>query len=398
MGFNKSFGSLFSAGASSPIKPYIPTPKVIIGHVLDVCLNKSSPLYDENFGDQCIGSISARDVYGPAIQEVGAEKGVTAYPLDRSSLKIPLPGEQVVIYKAFSDSLASKGGNVPVYYYGSTINNTANITTNSSPFIGISPWLLNPLNFSGWTTEQMARRFDKKIDNIKMFKKLNSDPVIHKQVTPFEGDFILQGRWGNSIRLGATPEDRNADLMPWAEKKMGKPGDPIIIMRVTNETVTLKDATKKMFDTEDINIDGASIYITSGQEIPIDLAIPAADGLLHPLASWAATYDISDSTMSPSTSNLYDGEKTVGKKDGAAGSTDTGAGDGTDLKSNKNNVKGDETDVKDGDEIIGTPNSDTAIGNAILEGGADGGADGGDNGGADDNAGSNSGTNLIIKL
>ena len=50
-----------------------------------------------------------------------------------------------------------------------------------------------------------------------------------KNMLPFEGDMILEGRFGNSIRFGSsTPKGKNN----WSEND--SEGDPITILRVAN--------------------------------------------------------------------------------------------------------------------------------------------------------------------
>jgi len=72
---------------------------------------------------------------------------------------------------------------------------------------------------------------------------------------PFEGDMILEGRFGNSIRFGSSnPRGKNN----WSEND--SEGDPITI--ISNGQPS-KDSTP----LEDINGDASSIYLTSNQNI-----------------------------------------------------------------------------------------------------------------------------------
>lgn len=83
-----------------------------------------------------------------------------------------------------------------------------------------------------------------------------------RNLQPFEGDLIIQARFGQSIRFGSTvPELKNSNN--WSVT--GSNGDPITI--ITNKQGPANAPSK--FDTtiEDINKDGSSIYLTSTQEI-----------------------------------------------------------------------------------------------------------------------------------
>lgn len=81
----------------------------------------------------------------------------------------------------------------------------------------------------------------------------------------FEGDYILEGRWGNSIRFGSTISG-SITQNQWSEN--GKNGNPILIMR-NGQTY---NSSSIDFTLEDINNDSSSIYMTNGQKLPINVA------------------------------------------------------------------------------------------------------------------------------
>ena len=84
---------------------------------------------------------------------------------------------------------------------------------------------------------------------------------------PYEGDYILDGRFGNSLRFGNTVPTKNARISNnWST--VGKTGDPITIL--TNRKHTQSPSFD--FITENINLDGSSAYFTSTQKIPIEVS------------------------------------------------------------------------------------------------------------------------------
>ena len=124
-----------------------------------------------------------------------------------------------------------------------------------------------------------------------------------KPLLPYEGDYILEGRFGNSIRFGSTTKKFEAETDPttgeqvqsnlnneWTVNSLGrkgsnrpkgfedgKIGDPITIIR--NEQVAPRDELLFPQDrkgwiptVENINGDGSSIYMTSNQVVPIVVA------------------------------------------------------------------------------------------------------------------------------
>jgi len=92
--------------------------------------------------------------------------------------------------------------------------------------------------------------------NIPLGDYTNEDKVMNtKNMLPFEGDMILEGRFGNSIRFGSsTPKGKNN----WSEND--SEGDPITI--ISNGQTPQGSAA-----IEDINGDASSIYLTSNQNI-----------------------------------------------------------------------------------------------------------------------------------
>lgn len=83
-----------------------------------------------------------------------------------------------------------------------------------------------------------------------------------KPLAPFAGDVIVEGRWGNSIRIGST----NSSGLPNTWSSIGQEGDPILILR----NGQYEDNQPAWVNTsEDVNKDGASIYLTSTQKIDL---------------------------------------------------------------------------------------------------------------------------------
>ncbi len=87
-----------------------------------------------------------------------------------------------------------------------------------------------------------------------------------KPLLPYEGDYIIEGRFGNSIRLGSTnigeniPDENNNN---WSN--IGNVGDPIIVIR--NGQSNKLDNKGWVSTIEDLNDDATSIYLTSNQQL-----------------------------------------------------------------------------------------------------------------------------------
>lgn len=86
-----------------------------------------------------------------------------------------------------------------------------------------------------------------------------------KSLRQFAGDVTVEGRWGNSIRLGSTSLNAQ-DENYWS--KNSTPGNPITIIR--NGQGKPSDDIPWIPTVENINRDPSSIYLTQGQQINID--------------------------------------------------------------------------------------------------------------------------------
>jgi len=92
-----------------------------------------------------------------------------------------------------------------------------------------------------------------------------------KNLQPYEGDVIFEGRWGNSLRFGSTV---TGSLNGWSVKDIGNEGDPITLLR-NGQGSSNTDAWIPTY--EDINKDPSSIWMTSTQQIKIDASSTTYD-------------------------------------------------------------------------------------------------------------------------
>jgi hypothetical protein len=82
----------------------------------------------------------------------------------------------------------------------------------------------------------------------------------------YEGDTILQSRFGSSIRFGAYDNNRGNDNGLGEYSDNG--GNPMILIRNRQAPIKLPQGyTGKGYTVEDINKDGSSIHLTSGKTI-----------------------------------------------------------------------------------------------------------------------------------
>lgn len=180
-----------------------------------------------------------------------------AYPIYTFLKYYPVIGEVVMIVSGPGEGLNDKQSFQNLYYFPpfSTWNNPNHgAFPNLQKVAKYQNNLANDPDYAGKSTKIPAYPLG------YTFKQKNV-----KNLEYFEGDLILQGRFGQSIRFGSTVpllKSRNT----WSQN--GKNGDPITI--ILNEAGNRSGI--KTFDSivEDINKDGSAIYLTSSQTIALE--------------------------------------------------------------------------------------------------------------------------------
>jgi len=133
---------------------------------------------------------------------------------------------------------------------------------------GIMSYYLPPLNIMGspnhnaipnQLTEEEYR--NKKETGLKGY--FQERPHI-KPLLPYEGDIIVEGRFGNSIRFGSTISGSH-QMNNWSMETSQSIGNPITVIR-NGQTIQRQDI-KTNHILEDINHDNSSIYLCSNQQI-----------------------------------------------------------------------------------------------------------------------------------
>ncbi len=196
-----------------------------------------------------------------------------ALPLDKSIQRLPIEYETIQIHNV--------SGNL--YYTLLNYNNSPNfdtipavlfntIKTGTSDGLKRNSDKINDVAQTGIANDSNAttsvKTNTKKDFHGKYFKR---DLRVH-QLSLREGDTIVQGRFGNSIRLSGYIHSNRQDGTYY----------PALLIR-NGESALNK--SKKVYDVvdEDINLDGSSIHITSGDYItPYEPVVNYVDGHQFP--------------------------------------------------------------------------------------------------------------------
>ncbi len=186
-----------------------------------------------------------------------------AVPIENTGVtEWPLINEVVAIYSNLDDP---KGGTL---FYTRKVNLKGNINTGA-----------NFEMYRKYSGEEFIRKDneDEELDGPKsVISELQAKGVLgsrfkfnHKirALKRYEGDTILESRFGSSIRFGAYDENPENDAGENDYSDAG--GNPMILLRNRQKPVLdMKGAfINKSYTLEDVNKDGTSIQITSGKTI-----------------------------------------------------------------------------------------------------------------------------------
>lgn len=221
--------------------------------VFDIILDSKHESYENEYS---IGTITFKRLVTD--KQSGAEEYYTATPLNPGQTQYPLKHEVVLIVSAPNPSSGIVEASTS-YYYTDIVNVWGRVNHNPIPY-STTPLAVKESkdldkSYSNFTGNMNSNSTEIELgeyfpDNIKIPKLM-----------PYEGDTIFEGRFGTSIRFGATYLKTKNN---WSSQ--GTDGDPIVIIR------TDKKSSNKIYTEENINEDASSIYICDGQLISLEPA------------------------------------------------------------------------------------------------------------------------------
>lgn len=229
--------------------------------VKDIVLNDTSK-YFTNVGEwNGIGTVYFKKVKGNNYKSEGFAK-----PYFSNFSNYPLLEELVYIFSLPSPDIQTNNFK-EIYYYITPLNIWNSNHHNGIPNIFENKNLPDSQKRDYVQTQAGAvRRVEDGSSDINLGQTFKERSNI-KPVKKFEGDVVLEGRLGNSIRLGSTNQIDSAPLNNWSE--LGYSGDPILILRNGQGDT---GSVGFLPTEENINQDPSSIYLTSTQKIPFQVA------------------------------------------------------------------------------------------------------------------------------
>lgn len=264
-------------------KSDVKSPSFIPVRVIDIVLDDSHPKFKEVGEWNGLGSIYYQDISLPTTQNISE---VAAKPATPNSKYFPLKNEIVYLLYFPTPESQIASGDEQLYYM-----NVVSIWNNQH-HNAIPNGLLTDSQTQDYeqTEAGAVRRVTDNGTEIDLGKTFKEKPNINP-LLPFEGDYIHEGRWGNSIRFGSTVNGKTN----WSET--GENGDPITIIRNGEDPNNGNEGWIPV--VEDINNDLSSIWFTSTQQIPLE----------------PASSDYSSFTSPPEGVNQYSGPQIIANSD-----------------------------------------------------------------------------------
>jgi hypothetical protein len=232
--------------------------------ILDDTNPETSKAFKEYGGWSTIGGIFFNSLNVPNPNPIFSTNNF-ARPLFPSVSAIPLENE-IIYIMSLPNSNIQQNVNEVTYYYFQSINIWGSTHHNAIP---------DPLNTNTSPESQQQDYVETEGGNVRRVTDGGTEIDLGdtfeeklevRNMLPYEGDYIYQGRWGNTIRLGSTVTDAS---IPNTWSSTGDNGDPIMILKNGQHD---EDTDPWVPQVEDINTDLSSIYLTSTQTLPIEVA------------------------------------------------------------------------------------------------------------------------------
>jgi hypothetical protein len=243
------------------------------------------PITWEKYGKYSgMGGILFEEINNPGNDNL--ESLTFAKPLHTNIKSLPVVNEIVYIISLPGPNAQRNPSSGEELYYFQTVNIWNSVHHNALP----NSIANDPSNAQKYSSTEAGVEIQSDVQGNKIqlgltFKERNNI----RNLQPFEGDILLEGRWGNTMRLGSTVSNSTPSNM-WSNS--GVNGEPIIILK---NGQTNSEADPWIPQVEDINSDMSSIYLTSNQQIPIK----------------GASVDYNSYTTPPENPNIFTGEQVL---------------------------------------------------------------------------------------
>jgi hypothetical protein len=175
---------------------------------------------------------------------------VTAVPANASHLHVPLYGEQVIVFNAISGQ--TENTKTSQYYYMPAVSVHGQVNNNIMPFLQDTRIETKNYQSSGITTKSKN----------KPPEQLSFESRAISTIQPYQGDSIIQDRFGSALRFSST----HIELSPYLQKPFWQGstvGDPFVSLTCGIDGVKRNN----YFTIENPDKDSSLLYLSSTQKI-----------------------------------------------------------------------------------------------------------------------------------
>jgi hypothetical protein len=258
MGNDLIFGSTPEGGAGKVSGQYF-----IIGRVTSVVLGQylddGKTLNPNWTSDADLGKIDFDILYTGLTTRRANKVSKSAWPIFSFFKQYPLVNEIVYIVSGPTDGLNDNYKNQKLFYYPpfslwNSVNHNA--FPNMDQYSEFLQYYYQQPGYQGSAATQPAK--------LPLGTYFEENEKV-KTIRPFEGDSIIESRFGQSIRFGSSNFYRGDNDTWSAGTAVTGLGKPITVIINGQGIPTARNSDKFSTTVEDISRDDASIYLTSGQ-------------------------------------------------------------------------------------------------------------------------------------
>ena len=227
--------------------------------VTDIVLDTTSKYFTDAGGWNGVGTVVFTKVKGGTYRSTGFAK-----PYFPNFCNYPLRNELVYIFSLPSSDI-QENLEREIYYYITPLNVWSSQHHNAIPNIIENKDIPESEQRDYLQTQTGA---NKNISDRPAPLDLGNYFIEQSNIKPlkkFEGDIIVESRVGSSLRFGTTVRSNGEALSNWSTGSFN--GQPITILR---NGQGLQGQVGFLPTEENINNDNSSIYLTNGQQIPLE--------------------------------------------------------------------------------------------------------------------------------
>ena len=225
---------------------------------------------DKSLLNSCIVRKVYTEPNRPILNERGSNlRDFISRPLDPSLLRLPIKGEIVPVI-IFISSNSTTDVNKKISYYMNNVNTWNSSHHNSLPNISA----LDALEET--TSENVKKPEDgnpfvegEELPDLGEFFTERNDV---KRVQVYEGDVVLEGRFGQHIRLGSSDKILDENPNWWSEGSDETLGKPVTIISNGQSLEKIGELEPRDLYSTEVNKDPSTIILTENQPTSLDLA------------------------------------------------------------------------------------------------------------------------------